>query len=688
MEKINDGRRREYRKCESCGNQISNHLRFCWKCVVDVYKKGKSQNYMKKRKVYVHQMQSASWKNLLPLSAATLVSYAKKNPRISENYDFEIKVLRQSPSEIIKEYVNPDILAFSVYSWNFKQSIEVARISKLKFPGSLIVFGGPMIPNNPNHIKSFFNNYPFIDIIVHGMGEWVFSEILLARLKKLDLNIIGGISYKKGDLIITSQPIYDKNLDELPSPFLDGTFDEILMKYGDKITGALWETNRGCPYNCSFCVQGNSKFSKILTFDKERLYNELEWICKNKIEYLFGTDANFGILPRDTEIAEMLSEFGKKTGYPKFFSINWTKLSSDKMLKIIEILSRGGIKTNLTLSMQSFNEDTLNAIKRRNMGFLEFERLKNKATQKGINTYTELILGLPNETYNSFIHGLNCCMSKSLNHFFVVYLCRLLDASEMADPSYIKKHRIKTRLCRVGFARHGWSNKGIEETEDIVVSTSKMSINEWKKIFTFVNMNLALYNFRLGFFVFNYLREEYSVNLNDLIEYIIINAKDYPTISKVLKIINSGRNAILYRHKSLVSVDFIKDILFEPHEAALVTILNKKEIFYEELLKITKKYLYSKKINFQPEILREIFKFQEVYIPDWKGVDEHTLLLKFNIPQYFHNLCINNRHIPTQKIKTSINIGKREKENAMDFIKSKLTISSFKIENEILKNWS
>ena len=183
-----------------------------------------------------------------------------------------------------------------------------------------------------------------------------------------------------------------------------------------------------------------------MPFKKEKLGKELEWMAKNKMEYIFGTDANFGILPQDLEIVDMIAESGRKTGYPKYFIINWLKNSNKKMLQIVEKLKEGGVHTQLTMSMQSLNPATLEAIGRTNMDFLEFEELKKESAERGISTYTELILGLPEDSYETILATLEKCLDRRRNHFLVVYLLRLLDATKMAEPEYVKRYGIKKLL--------------------------------------------------------------------------------------------------------------------------------------------------------------------------------------------------------------------------------------------------
>lgn len=645
---------------------------------------------MIKKRVYIHQIQSQSWKNLLPLSAGLLTSWAGSIPEISREYDFEIDILRRDPSETVSSYSLPDVLAFSVYSWNFRHSLEVARMGKLAAPESLVVFGGPMIPNHHNYIRSFLQRYPFIDIIVHSMGEWAFSDILMARLGHISLASVSGISYRNSHgFIKTTEPVFDRDLTEIPSPFLNGTFDTLLALYGEKITGALWETNRGCPYSCTFCVQGNSVFSKILRFSKKKVYKELEWISSRKISYLFCTDANFGILPRDLEIAEKIAHLHVKTGYPEFFIVNWLKNSSRKMLDIVETLRKGGVYTRLTLSLQSTNEGALSAVKRKNIPFIEFQDLKRKSSRRGVTTYTELIIGLPEDTYDTLMNSIARCVDRHLSHFLVVYLCRLLDGTEMADPEYRARYGIETRSCRVGLGRHEVVDSGIDEREEIVVSTSTLTVQDWEQAFTSIYTSLLMYNFRIAFFIFNFLRTECGVNFMDLIEFIIQKSGNkglHPVLGRAIEIINECRKSILDEQTNLVSLTFTDNMLFEAHEAALLSILEDLDVFYVELWKIISSYLESREISFHSPVLKQVFEYQAFCIPTWKTEKALSISFDFNIPQYFNSLCLEDKKIDIIRKNTLAKITGKvagcKYKGPAEFARSRLTVSSFQI-NEI-----
>jgi len=78
------------------------------------------------------------------------------------------------------------------------------------------------------------------------------------------------------------------------------------------------ETNRGCPYGCTFCDWGASTMAKIRPIAMERVLEEIDYAGKHRISSIFVCDANFGILKRDAEIAEHIARVSRSTGYPRW----------------------------------------------------------------------------------------------------------------------------------------------------------------------------------------------------------------------------------------------------------------------------------------------------------------------------------------------------------------------------------
>ena len=341
---------------------------------------------MNKKNIYLVDMASGSNMNLLPLAICMIGSYSLDQPEIKENFNLEYRFLRQSGETLVNSMENPAIVGFSCYVWNYRGSLSAASVVKKRFPNALIVLGGFSVPKIPLRITQLFNEHPYVDILVHGEGEITFANLLRQHIGDRQYHEIPGLTHKTPDVsegfISNPKALRINNLDELPSPFLNGDFDEMIKKYGSKITGALWETNRGCPYKCTFCDWGNSDVNKIKIYSMERLYEEINWISKNEFYYMFISDANFGIFKdRDMEIARYIADCHTNNGFPHHVITNWAKNKAKNVVKIAERLARSGVANNITMGIQSTNPETLKVIKRRNLEQGKIDQFKNTCIQ-------------------------------------------------------------------------------------------------------------------------------------------------------------------------------------------------------------------------------------------------------------------------------------------------------------------
>lgn len=591
-----------------------------------------------RKNVYLNQFNSASARNLIPLACGLITAHAKSISKILEHYNLELEILRDKPEFIVERYNDPYILAYSCYFWNINQSIEVAKLAKQKFPNAIIVFGGPAVPLREEEIKDFFEKNQFIDILVGGEGEQVFSDILLALVNNKYPSGVEGIAYrdKSGNTIIKESRHYIKDVSILPSPYLDGTFDELLQRYGTLLTGVVLETNRGCPFTCSFCFWGGPD-SKISQFSLERVYKELDWISKNKISYIFGADANFGILKRDIDIAKYLGNLCNTTGFPKILVINWTKNATDKIFDIVDVLNEYGVTFMLTTSVQSHNPATLAAIKRQNIKIESFQKILDEAAKRNFHTYSEIILGLPLETYDSFKKGIVKTMTPNINYHFNIYNCILISGTEMSQPEYVKRYDIKTRKCELHFGKTVDRDAYVREYQNIVVSTSTMPIQDWRKSYSFGYFAKAIYGFRLVFFIFLYLKKEYNVDYEDLLEFIITNSSGndiYPNISESLKVLTEMQDSILDNGRETIKLGWVKTNL-HPEVACFITLLRDKKGFYNEMYSLLRNYFNLRKIHVNEKDFKEVFVYQYSKVPAWSSNNTHKVRFNYNFDEYF-----------------------------------------------------
>ena len=228
----------------------------------------------------------------LPLVSGLLRAYAETSPALKASCEFAPFLYRtDSPDNIIAQYdTPPDVAAFSVYVWSERLSLTVAAEIKKQWPRCLIIFGGAQVPHKP---AEYFVTYPFIDVTVRGEGEEVFAKILERALSSRDFSDIPQIAFRRIDGSVCINPAdmpFKKELDELPSPYLEGLYDDLMAQRSDDLDfQAILETTRDCPFKCSFCFYGRTAH-KFKYHGTDKALAEIDWVGRNGVKYLFGAD--------------------------------------------------------------------------------------------------------------------------------------------------------------------------------------------------------------------------------------------------------------------------------------------------------------------------------------------------------------------------------------------------------------
>ncbi len=410
----------------------------------------------------------------LPYSAGAIAAYAFDDPQVAAHYALPpILFLRRDIAKVVEELDNPCVFGFSNYVWNFEYNLLLARAVKAAYPDCLILFGGHHIQTNSVEL---LKDHRFIDILIYDEGEKPFRDILKALLNGQGFEDITNIAYRKDGLIVANQLERWEDTD-YPSPYLTGVFDNIISDTNVHFTATL-ETNRGCPFSCAYCDWGIYK-SKLRAFPMERIAEEIQWFSKNRIELVMGADSNFGILERDVDIAKMLIKAKKETGYPQKFRVSYTKNSNKTVYAINEALNNSGMSKGATLSFQSLSERVLQNINRKNMDMGMFSELLKLYNANNIPTYSEIIMGLPGETYASFVQGIDTLLENGQHNSINIYNCELLPNSLMASKEYMQTHAIQTIRTPLNQYHCEPQSGDITEYSNVVVSNSTMTMDDW-----------------------------------------------------------------------------------------------------------------------------------------------------------------------------------------------------------------
>ena len=411
----------------------------------------------------------------LPYAAGTMISYALAQEDLAAEYEFPTIVFRREKiAAVLEKIENPYMAAFSCSVWNMEFNKTIAARIKEQYPDCLVVFGGHSIREDS---PKLLEEEPYIDILMYGEGEQTFVNLLRA-LPTGDLSGVPNIAFRQGETIHLTERAYYYDLAKYPSPYCSGVLDAIVDAEPETDFLAVLETTRGCPYSCAYCdwCAGH----KMRFFPMEKVLDEIHWLAEHRVEYIFCGDSNFGMFDRDVEIAKALVETKRRYGYPKVFRPCYEKNSADRVFEICRILNSEGMDKGATMAYQTLSPEALKNIGRKNLTLEHFSDLVRRYNEAGIPCYSELILGLPGETKESFCRGICRLLESGQHNSLSVYHCEMLPNSDMSDPDFVQKHGIE--VIKVPFNHiHSAINQSeeIQEYSYLVRATNTMNRDDW-----------------------------------------------------------------------------------------------------------------------------------------------------------------------------------------------------------------
>lgn len=318
-------------------------------------------------------------------------AYAKK---YSDHVELAEYTINNQPEFILSDIYKrkPDVIAFSCYIWNIGIIEELLKEIRLVLPDTPIWLGGPEVSYD---VTSGILTKPYVDGIMIGEGECTFLELAQHYVDQdIELKDIKGIAYKWNGEIKVNPFRLAMDLSDVPFPYDD--FD----KFKNKIL--YYETSRGCPYSCSYCLSSIERGVRLRDLDLVK--KELQIFLDAKVPQVKFIDRTFNCNPTHAMgIWRYIHEHDN--GITNFhFEIAADILREDE----IELLNqmRPGL-VQLEIGVQSTNEHTITAINRK----MDFSVLTKKvnAVHKGqnIHQHLDLIAGLPHEDYESFGRSFN-----------------------------------------------------------------------------------------------------------------------------------------------------------------------------------------------------------------------------------------------------------------------------------------
>ncbi len=595
-----------------------------------------------KKKIYFVQPNTMLGNSIYyPYAVGVLSAYALQFDDIKNTYELSGIIFKEdSTEEVMSAIKNPYIIGFSNYFWNYQYNLEQAKNIKEKYPECIIIFGGHQI----SRTSDYLTKYPFIDILIFGEGEIPFTRILRNLKENSSLDNIPNISFRNSSGKIVVGENKAEGVDYYPSPYLTGIFDKLCNVPDNIEFNAQLETNRGCPYHCSFCDWCDYDLP-IRCFPMERVKKDLEWISEHSISYCMCVDSNFGLFERDEEIATFAVNLKKKNKYPDKFGACFAKNKTDRIFKINKIFNDAGMSKGVSLAFQSMSEEVLKNISRKNMNKDKLSEQLELYHKAGIPTYTELILGLPGETLKSFSEGICELLERGQHDSINVFRCEVYPNSTLAEKQYIEKFGIKTAVNKLNINHCSIENAVFSGGLEYIVETSSMSADELVKATVFSSCIQSVHCHGLLQYIAIYLHNEKNISYYDFYDSFIgffenhngIIGNTIRKINKCIKSTSEGTVDLSYINRTF------GDITWPYEEAMLLDYIYKLDNFYDEALEYISLY------DIEPSILQELLSFQKNAIVVPYGND---IIMQYNYDWnlYFTDILSNKQPQLTKKI--------------------------------------
>ena len=332
------------------------------------------------------------------IHSSLAIRYLNKN---CQDLACSIEMLEVSINNHLLEIANqifdarPDVLGLSCYIWNIELVKQLLPLVHKLLPECKIICGGPEVSYET---KEFMQEFSMVDYVVRGESEEAFHELMQALIEDKsneEINIKGVAKRNLDNIIDENVAVTVADLDRIKFPY----DDEDIEALKDKII--YYESSRGCPYSCKYCLSCATRGVRYRSLDK--VFAELNYFIRHNVRQVKFVDRTFNADKKHyLPILEFIAKQDCRTNF--HFEIVAHHID-DKIKEVLKTMPKGRVQ--FEIGIQSTNIKTLGKISRANPWEEMTNNIKSIMAYGNIHLHVDLIIGLPYEDINSFAKSFN-----------------------------------------------------------------------------------------------------------------------------------------------------------------------------------------------------------------------------------------------------------------------------------------
>jgi len=427
--------------------------------------------------------------DVMPAAVGCIATYAQQN--LSSPPDVRVFKFPEKLAEALEKEPLPHVIGFSNYVWNLDLSQKIAQVIKNHDSSIVTVFGGPNYPTTKDEQENFVRSLPMGDFFILKEAESAFTH-LVSLLEQNDFNVDKVPNNLPSIQRVTPEGEFDCpekmepriNIADIPSPYTSGLMDEFF----DGALLPIIQTNRGCPFQCTFCVEGSRYYSKVVKSNQVRIATELNLISERMAQLkdqgrfrsdMFIADSNFGMYKEDLDTCHEIAAVRDKYGFPEYINVATGKNQKSRVLEAAKIID-GALR--ISGSVQSLDKQVLKNIERNNIDENDILDLALEASRIGANSYSEIILGLPGDSRDAHFKTIQTIIEADFNTVALFQLM-LLPGTSMASRESTEKWKMVTRYRVLPRCYGSYEVLGetfhAAEIEQICIGNSALTFDEY-----------------------------------------------------------------------------------------------------------------------------------------------------------------------------------------------------------------